>query len=126
MSFIAEILAEIFIQFFLELLVELGVHGLKTKPSPIHPALAFVVYVLLGAGFGVLSSVFLQQRFIEGQIAAYANLAITPVVVGAAFALIGSWRSKRGTELVRLDKFLYGYTFALAFAVARFWFTAAG
>lgn len=126
MSFIAEILAEIFLQFFIELLVELGIHGLKAKASPLHPVLAFFVYVMLGTGFGVLSSVFLQQRFLDGQMAAFANLAITPVVVGAAFGLIGAWRTKHGMTLVRMDKFFYGYTFALAFALARYWFTSAG
>ena len=126
MSFIAEIIVEILVQFFLELLVELGIHGLKTKASPLQPVLAFFVYVFLGAGFGALSCVVLQQRFLEGQLAAYANLLVTPLVVGAAFGLIGAWRAKRGMDLVRLDKFFYGYTFALAFALARYWFTAAG
>lgn len=73
-----------------------------------------------------MSCAFLQQRFLEGQIVAYANLVVTPIVVGAAFGLIGAWRSKRGKELVRLDKFLYGYTFALAFALARYGLTVVG
>ena len=126
MSFIAELLFEILIQLFVELLVELGVHGLKRNASPLHPALAFFVYVLLGAVFGALSTVFVQQRFLEGQIAAYANLLVTPLLVGAALGLVGTWRSKRGMELVRLDKFLYGYSFALAFALSRYCLTAAG
>jgi hypothetical protein len=37
---------------------------------------------------------------------------------------LGAWRSGRGQELMRLDRFLYGYCFALAVAAVRFQFAA--
>ena len=126
MSFIIEILVEFVIQFFIELLVEAGAHGLKSNKPRLHPAIAFVVYVLLGAGLGFLSCIFFQQKLLSHPYAQYANLAITPVFVGLAIGAVGSWRLKRGTQLVLLDKFLYGYTFALAFAITRHAVTAAG
>ncbi len=126
MSFIIEILVEFLIQFFIELLVEVGAHGLKSDQPRLHPAIAFVVYVVLGAGFGFLSYIFFQQRLLSHPYAQYANIVITPIFVGLAIGAVGAWRSKRGTEPVILDKFLYGYTFALAFAIARYAVTAAG
>jgi hypothetical protein len=125
-SFIIEILVEFVIQFFIELLVEVGAHGIKSDRPRLHPAIAFAVYVLLGAGLGFLSCIFFQQRLLSHPLAQYANIAITPVFVGLAISAVGSWRLKRGTQLVPLDKFLYGYTFALAFAITRYAVTAAG
>ena len=38
--------------------------------------------------------------------------------------LMGKWRTRRGDMLVRLDRFGYGYIFALAMGAVRFAFTA--
>ncbi|KRG41662.1 hypothetical protein ARC20_01245 [Stenotrophomonas panacihumi] len=124
MEFVAQLLFELVLQVVMELLVELGAHGLKGKRPPLHPAVAFGVYVLLGAGSGALSVVFFHQRFLEEAWAAYANLLFTPLAVGAVMGAIGAWRRRRGDSLVRLDQFLYGYTFALSFALARLWLSA--
>jgi hypothetical protein len=35
--------------------------------------------------------------------------------------LVGAWRLRREQELVRLDRFAYGYLFALAMALVRFY-----
>jgi hypothetical protein len=35
-------------------------------------------------------------------------------------ALLGAWRARRGQDLIRLDRFAYGYLFALAMAAMRF------
>ena len=40
--------------------------------------------------------------------------------------LMGKWRTRRGDMLVRLDRFGYGYIFALAMGAVRFAFTARG
>ncbi len=126
MSFIIELLFEFLIQFFIELLVEVGAHGVKSDRPRLHPAVALVVYILLGVGLGLLSCIFFEQKLLSHPYAQYANIAITPVFVGLAIGAVGTWRSKRGGDLVLLDKFLYGYTFALAFAIARYAATAAG
>jgi hypothetical protein len=125
-AFIIEILVEFLIQFFIELLVEVGAQKLKSDKLHLHPAITFVVYIWLGAGLGFLSGIFFQQRLLSHPYAQYENVAITPILVGLAISAIGSWRLKRGKQLVLLDKFLYGYTFALAFAIARYGVTAAG
>jgi hypothetical protein len=37
---------------------------------------------------------------------------------------IGIWRRRRGKELIRLDRFAYGYLFALAMGIIRFVYAA--
>lgn len=126
MSFLAELLVEFFIQFVLEVLVEMGAHGLRRDRSPLHPAISTAIYILLGGILGWISCLFFPQHLISHPYASIANLILTPIAVGLALGAIGAWRAKRGTELVRLDKFAYGYAFALAFALARFLLGAAG
>ena len=52
--------------------------------------------------------------------AVVAGLAVTPVLAGLAMGVLGAWRQRRGQELLRLDRFAYGYLFALALALVRF------
>lgn len=126
MSFIAELLFEFVIQFVLEVLVEMGAHGLRRDRSPIHPAISTAIYVVLGGILGWVSYLFFPQHLISHPYASLANLILTPIAVGLSLGAIGAWRAKRGTELVRLDKFAYGYAFALAFSLVRFVLGSAG
>jgi hypothetical protein len=50
------------------------------------------------------------------------NLGVTPIVAGALMCLIGMWRSHRGQDVLRIDRFSYGYLFALSLGLIRFWF----
>lgn len=120
MSFLVELLFEFVIQFVLEILVEMGAHILKRNRSPVHPAIAVMGYLLLGGLLGGISYWIFPPHLIAHPYARIINLVVTPVAVGLALGAVGAWRSKRGKELVRLDKFAYGYAFALAFALVRF------
>ncbi|RDZ29139.1 hypothetical protein [Lysobacter silvisoli] len=120
MSILLELLLEFVIQLVLEVLVELGLHGFKRDRPAVPPVVSVVIYVLLGGGLGWLSLMLFPQQLISHPMAQMANLAITPVAVGLVLSVIGSWRSRRGGDLVRLDKFSYGYVFALAFALVRY------
>jgi VIT1/CCC1 family predicted Fe2+/Mn2+ transporter len=126
LSFLAELLFEFLIQFVLEILVEIGAHTVKRDRGPMHPAIAAGGYIFLGGLLGWVSYLILPQHLISHSYARIANLVITPIAVGLAVGAVGAWRSKRGTALVRLDKFAYGYSFALAFALVRFWDGAIG
>ena len=105
MSFLAELLFEFAIQFVLEVLVEMGAHGLRRGRSPVHPAISTIIYVVLGGILGWISYLFFPQQLISHPYASIANLVLTPIAVGLCLGAIGAWRAKRGTELVRLDKF---------------------
>ncbi len=80
----------------------------------------------MGASFGFVSCIFFEQKFLSHPFAQYANIAITPIFVGLAMGAVGAWRLKRGRQLVSLDKFFYGYAFALAFAITRYAATGVG
>ena len=50
------------------------------------------------------------------------NLVLTPIAVGLLMCAMGAWRARRGDAVLRIDRFAYGYLFALALAVVRFSF----
>lgn len=126
MSFVVELLVEFVIQGVIEVLVDLGAHSVKRDGKPPHPLLSVLAYVAIGAALGWLSHLFFPHPLVSHPHAGIANLVLTPVAVGLLMGAIGAWRSRRGSELVRLDKFAYGYAFALAFALVRFWLGSTG
>jgi hypothetical protein len=71
-----------------------------------------------------LEEVRLQPSF-AGAAGALAHIAADergpdPGRAGLAMMARGAWRRRRDQELIRLDKFAYGYLFALAMALVRF------
>ena len=128
MEFIFELLFEIFgefiLQFIFEALSEVGLHVFRkrTERPPPSPWLAVAGYVIVGAACGALSLWLFPGFFVKSHIGRVVSLIATPVLAGAAMSMLGAWRRKRGEELLRLDRFAYGYTFALAMAAVRFAF----
>jgi hypothetical protein len=47
-------------------------------------------------------------------------MVITPLVAGGVMSLMGAWRRRRGQPVVRIDRFAYGYLFAVAMALVRY------
>lgn len=127
MEFIFELLFEIFgefiLQFLFEALSEVGLHLLPSgSRKPRSPALAVAGYAVLGAMCGGLSLWIVPEFFVKSHAGRVVSLVATPVLAGFAMALMGAWRRRRGDELLRLDRFAYGYVFALAMAAVRFSF----
>jgi hypothetical protein len=126
-----EILFEIVFQFFgelllqivFELLAEFGLRGVgevfRKKPNPWMASLG---YVILGAIAGGISLWLFPKHLISGYSLQLLNLALTPVLSGAAMGALGHWRNAKGQVLLRLDRFAYGYLFALSMALLRFQF----
>jgi hypothetical protein len=48
--------------------------------------------------------------------------ALTPLLVGGIMVAMGAWRARRGQAVLRIDRFTYGYLFALSLALVRFFF----
>ena len=115
-----EFLGELLLQVFAEALFELGIHSLKApfKARP-NPYLATIGYVLFGAVAGGLSLLVFPSLFIHSHLGRIGNCVLTPVIAGACMAAIGVWRRGRGQETVLLDRFAYGYLFALVMALVR-------
>ncbi|MCC4608558.1 hypothetical protein [Xanthomonas campestris] len=119
---IFEIIGELVLQLTTELLVELGVHS-TAEPfrKPPNPWLAALGYAILGLMAGGVS-LYLVPAFVQEEPWRTANLVVTPLLAGLAMAAFGAWRSKRGQQTIRLDRFSYGYLFALTMALVRFHF----
>lgn len=118
-----QILGELLLQVFFEFLAELGFRGLREpfrRPSPLHPLFAAVCYAGFGALAGAVSLLFLPHLLITSRAGQLANLVVTPLASGLLMSLLGAWRRRKGQEIVRLDVFAYGFVFALAMALVRF------
>lgn len=118
-----QFIAEIVLQIIFEALGELGVRSVQERfrrPKPIHPVLAATGYAIFGAIAGAISLWLFPVLFIASEWLRIANLIVTPVAAGSAMGAIGAWRRRRDEELIRLDRFSYGFIFALAMALVRF------
>jgi hypothetical protein len=121
---IVQIFGEFVIQAMGEALIELGFHSLAEPfRKPPNPWLAALGYMIFGAVFGGLSLLVVSSHFVP-QPWRILNLILTPIAVGGMMSLMGSWRARRGDALVRIDRFTYGYLFALSFALIRFIFAS--
>jgi hypothetical protein len=112
---------EFALQLVVEVLVELGLVSLtepfQRKPNPLLSAIG---YGCIGAILGGVSLAVFPNNFVA-QSLRLANLLLTPIAVGIAMTAVGYWRSSRGDPVLRIDKFFYGYLFALALALVRFY-----
>lgn len=122
LEFLFEILAEIILQALGEALVEIGFHSLAEPfRKPPNPWLAAIGYGLFGTILGGLSLLIFSTHFVSEDWR-IANLILTPIVVGILMSAMGYWRARRGQTVLRIDRFAFGYLFALTFALVRFWF----
>jgi VIT1/CCC1 family predicted Fe2+/Mn2+ transporter len=118
-----ELLLEIGVQIFGELLVELVLRPLaatfEKRPNPVTAAFG---YAMLGGIVGGLSLLLMPNHWLQNPGAQIANLIVSPIVAGIAMAIVGRWRESRGQELIRLDRFSYGYLFAFVSTLVRYVF----
>jgi hypothetical protein len=122
-EFLLQLLGEFLLQVVGEALVELGLHSLAEPfRRPPNPWLAAVGYAVFGAVAGGLSLLVLPSHLTPSGAARIANLVLTPIAVGGCMSALGAWRAKRGQPLLRIDRFSYGYVFALCLALVRYQF----
>ena len=122
-EFLAEIIGEFLLQAFGEILVELGIHaiGEPFRRAP-NPWLAAFGYLFFGAILGLLSLLIFPNHLVPGKDLRLVNLIVTPVAVGLVMTGVGFLRARRSEPVLRIDRFAYGYLFALALAAVRFMF----
>lgn len=121
---IFEILGEFLLQVVGEALIELGFHSLAEPfQKPPNPWLAAIGYALFGAILGGLSLLAFPNNLVP-EPWRLMNLVATPFAVGGLMVAMGAWRARRGQPVLRIDRFAYGYLFALALALVRFFFAA--
>ena len=126
MEFILEVLLELFgellLQVAMQALAEAGLHAVL-KPGSRPQASTWLLmlgYALLGLAVGGLSLLVLPQSLLHGRAIRLVGLLLTPVASGLAMSLLGAWRQKQGQQLLAMDRFGYGYLFALVVALVRF------
>lgn len=122
---LVEVFGELLLQLLFEGLAEIGLH-LFRKPDggANHRAwLRVAGYALLGLLAGALSLWLHPQSFIHSTMGRLGNLLLAPVAMGLSMAIMGAWRKRRGQQTLGIDHFAYGYVFALAMSLVRFFGT---
>ncbi|WP_343612976.1 hypothetical protein [Novosphingobium sp.] len=120
-----QFLGEFLLQFLIEAAVDIGLDCLAdTAKTERHPVLSGLGYLFWGALAGGISLLILPHSMIHSPSLRIANLIGTPLLVSASMLAIGRWRSAKGREPVKLDRFSYAFCFAFAMAVVRFAYTA--
>lgn len=121
-EFLIEVIGEFLLQAIAEALVELGLHAVAEPfRRPPNSWLAGFGYAILGAIVGGLSLLILPMH-LAGEGLRLANLLLTPIAVGLLMSAIGARRARNGQSVLRIDRFAWGYLFALSFALIRYWF----
>ncbi|MTW14151.1 hypothetical protein GM658_26400 [Pseudoduganella eburnea] len=122
-EFLFELFGEILIQFIVEVLAEAGMQSLfERREYRPNPWVAGVGYAVSGAIAGGVTVWLLPNHMVHNEILRKVNLLVTPLAAGGMMVLVGTWRAKRGDPVLRIDRFAYGYVFALALALVRFVF----
>ncbi|MES2933809.1 MAG: hypothetical protein V4805_10020 [Pseudomonadota bacterium] len=121
LEFLFEICCEFLLQAAVEILAELGFHSLaETFHRRPNPWLAAIGFALFGAAAGGLSLLLFPSHFVHNHTLRLVNLLVTPIAAGLMMMALGAWRARHGQDVLRIDRFFYGYLFALALAVVRF------
>ena len=127
MEVFLEAILQILFEFVLQLLAELfGEIGFQSFADVFkrrriqNPWVASVSYFLLGSAVGGVSLLIFKSTMIHSPVIRMVNLFLTPILIGCVMLLIGRLRQKKGRELVRLDRFGYGFLFAFGMALVRF------
>jgi hypothetical protein len=121
MEIILELLFELLLQIAAQVLASVGMHAIskqfRKRPSPWPDA---IVWVLVGLALGAISLGALPSHLVKVFAWQLVNLAVTPILAGACVAAFARWKAGRGERVLRVDRFGYGYLFALSFALVRF------
>ncbi len=124
MEFFLELLFQLFGELILQLFVELFFRPFlpeaptyKDDASPLSNTIAFGI---MGAVCGGVSLLLFRHLLIRNRMLQLANLFGTPLILGALVSYLGRRRANKGLEPFPIDKFLYGFIFALAFGVIRY------
>jgi multisubunit Na+/H+ antiporter MnhG subunit len=118
---IFQFLGELVLQVVFEILAELGLHSVREVfKRPPNPVIATIGYAIYGAIAGGLSLWWHSGHFTKTTAMRIAVLVLVPLLSGVAMSILGAWRRRRDQSIIRLDRFAYGYVFALAMASVRF------
>lgn len=128
MEFIFELLAQFAIEFLLQVVFELGgrsvVAAVRKETEPADPWLVICGYVAMGAVAGGISIWLVPIHLIKSSALQLFNLALAPILLGFAVEAFGRWKTKKNKPRFVVDRFSYGFTFALTMGLVRYFFAA--
>ncbi|MCX5659798.1 MAG: hypothetical protein NTW19_08765 [Planctomycetota bacterium] len=119
-----QLFGEFLLQALLEIIMEVGIRAVveRMRGRSISPWLAAMAYCGAGGGMGCVSLLILPKLMITSPAWRVASLVLIPIAAGLAMSVLGDWRRRRGQSLLRIDRFAWGWLFALAMALVRFRF----
>ena len=128
MEIIFELLAQLVLEIFVQGVFELGGRGVislfRKRVETANPWLAICGYITMGAVAGGISVWLIPMHLLKSPALQLVNLALTPIVLGFIFEALGRWRSNHERPRYAVDRFSYGFTFALTMGLIRYFFTA--
>jgi len=128
MEIIFELLAQFVFEIVLQLIFELGGSGIvslfRKDGATLNPWLAICGYFLMGAIAGGISIWLIPMHLLKSPVLQTLNLAITPIVLGFIFEALGRWKTNHDKPRYAVDRFSYGFTFALTMGLIRYLFAA--
>ena len=121
---IAELVAEILLEaVFAELAGALSraLRLFRVNVRRANPFVATVMFGLFGVCFGFLSVWLFPHHLVHPTRVHGISLLISPILTGLLMAQIGRTVRRWGRHPVQIESFGYGFIFALAIALVRFW-----
>jgi hypothetical protein len=115
-----ELVANLLFQFLLEL-------GLRSLVEPFrkndqrHPVIALLGCILLGTGAGFLTTAIFPNQFVHTKHLQGYSLLFVPLLCGASMSGLRRIRERQGKQVVFMDSFVYGYTFAFFMTLVRYY-----
>jgi len=123
LGLIFEILAEALMEIFLGVAADLLSRAIRRLFVVTHRAgrvLSSLIFAVAGYAAGFLSVAIFPHPLVHPSHFHGVSLLVSPVITGLAMALIGSMVRSRGRKSVPIESFGYGFVFALAMAMVRF------
>jgi uncharacterized protein YacL len=94
---------------------------LKAKVRRASPVVATVIFGAIGICFGFLIVWLFPHHLVHPTWVHGISLLISPIFTGLLMAQIGRTVRRWGLPSVRIESFGYGFIFALAMGLVRFW-----
>ena len=121
-------IAEVIVEFLLEGAFA-GLAGIlarafrlfKLRVRRANPVFVTVTFCIVGVSFGFISVLLFPHHLVHPTRLHGISLLISPVLTGLLMAQIGRTARKWGRQPVRIESFGYGFVFALAMGLVRFW-----
>lgn len=128
MDVIFELFVRLALEIFVQGIFELGGRSLvslfRRDGETVKPLLAIFGYIAMGAIAGGISIWLIPMHLLKLPALQILNLAITPILLGFIFDALGRCKTNHDKPRHAVDRFSYGFIFALTMGLIRYFFAA--